>query len=470
MFLTSVTILVLCACTGTKKEALKDEPEKGGQKERLSQFAGDHGTVWKDSWLQKTAGGDTIQVDINADVIIPETSRMSVVEVSKYDFNSENKKHVAEALFDGDVYYGDVEKLPKSEIKRLLEEAREDLQDSSEIWQENLSGQTSEENDQSYKEDIERQLEEKQAQVGKYEKMLAEAPDEYVKLQGNDYQGKRYVGKKDDIWYSLDFADQSIRISSLEQEDIFPDRVKGKDGFVSFFAKQKEEDMENECELDRQEAEQLARDFTRKAGFSELLLKETRDLVWTFARNGRLGDEERFADGWMFSFAAGADEVAFDSFGVEGEDIYRVGKEEYQAEKKYSLYCSMNVYVTERGVIEVNYYYPIDVQSVTPGVKLLSLKDIKEIVKNNMDEYAGFYIEKGKGLVGAIRFTYMELVYYRLSDPDHADRFTYIPAWRLRRDGNQQLYYIVNAMDGSVIRDWESTWDLSEEWLYSHID
>lgn len=31
--------------------------------------------------------------------------------------------------------------------------------------------------------------------------------------------------------------------------------------------------------------------------------------------------------------------------------------------------------------------------------------------------------------------------------------------------GNQQLYYIVNAIDGSVIRDWESTWDLSEDWV-----
>lgn len=125
----------------------------------------------------------------------------------------------------------------------------------------------------------------------------------------------------------------------------------------------------------------------------------------------------------------------------------------------------MEIYVTDRRVIEVSYYNPVVIQSVIPVVKLLSLKEIKVIVKDGMEEYAGFYIDKGKWLVGAIRFTNMELVYYRTDDPDDENRFTYIPAWRLRKNGNQQLYYIVNAIDGSVIRDWESTWDLSEDWV-----
>ena len=232
------------------------------------------------------------------------------------------------------------------------------------------------------------------------------------------------------------------------------------DGYVSYFPK-KQEEVENECELKRKEAEKLARDFTQKLGFSGLVLKETKDLLWHLAPNGSPGEGEYFADGWAFSFSAGVDDVAFDSFGVEGDDIYRVGKEEYPAKKKYSLYCSMEIYVTERGVIEVSCQTPIEIQSVTPGVKLLPLKEIKGIVK----EYAEFYIDKGKGLVGAINFTYMELVYYRMDDPGNEDCFTYIPAWRLRKSGNQQLYYIVNAIDGSLIRDWESTWHLSEDWV-----
>ena len=467
MLMLSMVILVLCACAGGEKKSSDDNLEQEEEnKEVLSQFAEDDGTTWKDSWMEKTASGDSIQVDINASVVIPSLSRMSTVEVSKYDFSNENKKHVAEAVFDGEIYYGDVEKLPKSELKSLLGEAREDLQESYENWQGNLNEQDSEENDESYKADIERNLEKKETQVERYEELVRNAPDEYVRIQGNDYQGERYIGERDGIQYSLDFADQSIWISPLVREDIFPDKVKGAGDYVSYFPKQKDEKLDNECEMERKDAEQLARDFTRKLGFSELVLKETRDLVWDVPQNGRLSGGERFADGWSFSFAAGVDDVAFDSFGVEGDDIYRVGHEEYQAEKKYSLYCSMNICVTDRGVIEANYYNPIEIQSVTPGVKLLSLKNIKQIIRNSMGEYAGFFIDKGKRLVGAIRFSYLELVYYRLSDPDNEDRFTYIPAWRLRRDGNQQLYYIVNAMDGSVIRDWESTWNLSEDWLY----
>lgn len=113
----------------------------------------------------------------------------------------------------------------------------------------------------------------------------------------------------------------------------------------------------------------------------------------------------------------------------------------------------------------MSYYNPVVIQSVIPGVKLLSLKEIKGIVKDGMKEYAGFCIDKGKWLVGVIRFTNMELVYYHMDDPDDENRFTYIPAWRLRKNGNQQLYYIVNAIDGSVIRDWESTWNFSEDWV-----
>lgn len=463
----SLVLLTLPACGGSEKDVSDRTSEQGEEKgELLSQFAEDDGATWKESWEEKTADGDSIVVEIAASIVIPRIPRMSTVEVRKYDFNSENKKKVAEAVLGDEIYYGDIDKLPRSELEKLLEQEREALQESNESWQEILEeGNLYESADyETYKASVKKDLEDQKSRVEKYEEMVRKAPDEYVTIRENDFQGERYIGKRDDIQYCLDFSDHSINFSPLEQEDVYPDRAKGFDGYVSYrFGEQ--EGLKNECNRQKKEAEELARDFMQKMGFAELVLKEAKDLVWDLSRKGNPGGNECFADGWKFSFAAGADGVAFDSFGTEGDSVYRVGNEEYPAKKNYPLGCSMEIYVTDRGVIEAGYYSPIEIQSVTPGVKLLPLKDIKEIVRSSMGEYAQFYIDKGKKLVGAIRFTYMELVYYRLDDPDDKNKFTYIPAWRLRRSGDQQLYYIVNAIDGSVIRDWESTWSLSENWV-----
>lgn len=91
----------------------KSEENKSGQEKEergvLSQFAEDNGTIWKESWTVETAGGDSVSVDVNADITVPKLSRMSTVEVTKYEFNQENKKKVAEAVFGEEIYYGEEE-------------------------------------------------------------------------------------------------------------------------------------------------------------------------------------------------------------------------------------------------------------------------------------------------------------------------------------------------------------------------
>ncbi len=447
----------------------KSEENKSGQEKEergvLSQFAEDNGTIWKESWTVETAGGDSVSVDVNADITVPKLSRMSTVEVTKYEFNQENKKKVAEAVFGEEIYYGEEEKLPGFELEKLLEQERKDQQ----------------EREEEYEDGSDKKLQKGRERIKKYEEMMRNAPNDYVKLKKDDFQGERFIGERNGIQFSLTFDEDEtdlpelsehmeISVSPLEQEDIFPEKARKKNAFVSYLPGDMigdGEELKNECAVPREDAERQAKDFIQKMGFSDLILRETNNLVWAVSENGKRDERTLFADGWTFDFVAGTDGVAFDSFGVEGDSVYRIGEEEYPAAKKYSLNCNMHVFVTERGVIEAVYFSPVESQTVTPGVKLLSLKDIKEIVKNNMQEYAQFYIDKGKKKVGSIRFNYLELVYYRLDDPDNENRFTYIPAWRLRKNGDQQLYFIVNAMDGSVIRDWESTWRLSADWRFS---
>lgn len=468
IILSSIFIFALSSCTD-RETAPPDQPSRTEEKDGvLSQFAEDDGTIWNESWMEETASGYSIGVDIDAVINVPEISRMSTVEVRKYDFSSENKRKLAETVFDGEIYYGDTERMPRSELRKLLDKDRTELQYRKEELQEEMDEPDGEDGSDSYATDLKKRIDELGDEIENYEKMLDKASESYTKLKENDYQGERFVGEREGILFCLDFTGHSIQITPIENESVCPDKIKGSDGDVSYSAVNRK-DSTNECGINREEAEECARNFIQKMGFSEMLLKEDKDLewdVWDASKEENI--HEGYIYGWMFCFSVGVDGVAFDSFGVEGADTYFIGEEEYQAEKKYSLDCTMNLYVTDLGVIGATYYNPIEVQTVIPGVKLLPLKDIKEIVKNNLAEFGEFYLDKVGRRQGKIRFTNVELVYYRLSDPNNKDYFTYIPAWRLRRNGSddQQLYYIVNAMDGSVIRDWESTWTLTNEWLY----
>ncbi len=459
----SALVFALVSCVNDNG---KSEENKSGQTKEesgvLSQFAEDDGTIWKESWTVETAGGEAVSVDVNAGIIVPKISRMSAVEVTKYEFNQENKRKVAEAVFGKEIYYGEEEKLPGFELEKLLEQARKDQK----------------EREEEYGADSEKKLQKGRERIKKYEEMMRNAPNDYVILKNNDFQGNRFIGERNGIQFSLAFEEyeidslecMEIQVAPLEREDIFPEKARKKNAFVSYQPGDltgDRKELKNECAVSIEDAERQAKDFIQQMGFSDLFLRETNNLVWDVSEEGKGDTRTLFADGWAFNFAAGTDGLAFDSFGVEGGSVYRIGDEEFPATKKYSLNCNMHVFVTERGVIGAEYYSPVEMQTVTPGVKLLSLKDIKEIVKNNMQEYAQFYIDKGKKKAGPIRFNYLELVYYRLDDPDNENQFTYIPAWRLRKNGDQQLYFIVNAMDGSVIRDWESTWMLSAQWRFS---
>lgn len=471
----SVLMLVLSACGDEKNPADNtSEPKKEG--EVLSQFAEDDGTMWEEEWEIKTASGDAVKAVVSATVRVPRISQMSTVEVKKYELNSENKKRIAEAVFDGEIYYGDEEKLPRAELQKLLDQEQEDQKSMEESWEESWEMYKEEwADDEELLKQTEREHETELAEVGdrikKYEEMVRKAPEDYQVIKENDYQGDRYIGEKDGVLFSLEFEETSVYFSPFNREEVFPEKAKGFDGFVSDAVgaetSQQMENLKNECSIEKADAEKMARGFMQKAGFSDMVLEGTKDLLWDMSPNGRIDERECLADGWVVEFGVGTDGVAFDSFGIQGGDTYQIGNEQYPAEEKYPLGCHLYIQITDQGIIRLEYYAPVEVQSVTPEVKLLPLKDIKEIIKNGMGGYAQFCLDRSKGLMSAVRFNYMELVYYRMSDPEDENRFTYVPAWRLRKGGSegQQLYYIVNAIDGSEIRDWESTWTLSVDWI-----
>lgn len=191
-----------------------------------------------------------------------------------------------------------------------------------------------------------------------------------------------------------------------------------------------------------------AKEFLNQTGFSGMVVTDTVEV----------------ADGYRISFEAGMDGLSFPSFGTEHTgyiSIDREGRKENHSFGRYSLDCRAEVEVNGDGVVRATWNNPIVVTSIVSGVKLLSFDNIKSMAKIGLEKYAA-YVHNAKGF--HLVFNRMELVYYRLSDPDDVHAFSYIPAWRLRNNQNHQIMFAVNAIDGSVLKDcWGEELNIEEE-------
>lgn len=385
-----IGIFALSACSAGENGGT-ERRESGQKKESsagLSQFAEEKGETWQDSWSEETASGSTVRVNVLAETVVPDLKQMSTVEVCPYEFNEENRKKLADALFDS----------------------------------------------------------------------------------GWERTEKKYYGTRDGIEYELDAADvdekgSNIFFSAKERKDIYPERVKGKGDFY-YWPVEEENGSENECKLTKEEADKIARALLQKTGFSDLIQIDAKVLQWEEHANDENGEPldlgesaEQFNDGWYFTYGQGADGVAFNEFAVHREPIH--GDDEEVTTEGYSEDCLIRVFITDRGVIEVDFGSLLEIHSITPGVKLLPLDEIKKIMKSEIKQLAEFNVTKRKKYT--MKFEFLELVYYRVTDPENANQFTYIPAWRLRDHMGYEPPFVVNAMDGSVVNDWEETWKIVKD-------
>ena len=454
MLMFTAGMLILSACSGGEADEEVQEQKKESNVS-LSQFASENGETWGDSWSTDTASGASMDIKVNALIEVPELKQMSTVEVQKLDFNEENKKKIAEAIFDGELYYYDEEHLPVTQIRELLD-----------TWQKN----------KRFKE----VAEEAEERVKKYEKLLKEAPDDFVKVEG-DYKSDRYMGKRDGVQYYLEFDDthdseEHISMSPYNpypghsgNQDVRPDELKDEEN-VLFSSADIGLESENKCKVTKAEAEKTARELLQKAGFTDLILTKEQTLEWTWGGINADEDERNYRiDGWCFTFSPSAEDAPLSDY-VEfydyfGNAVWNASETEATVDPRFSPDCSYTVHITDKGVIGVGISNPIMILSSTPGVKLLPLDNIKTIIMNEIGGFLGFIQEEKK--ISNISYNRLTLGYYRVSNPEHKDQYTYVPAWRLWHNSGNNLSFVVNAMDGSVIEDWaEKRTVVSREELY----
>lgn len=392
----------------------------------LSQFQ-------EEKWSTHVSGED-IDVTISAQISVPKAEEMSVIEVSHPKADAEYRKEIFQKIFgDSVVYYFDDAHAFPADIQNRIH--------AEEIYIENIEPYLDATASQDFDVDeVQMQIQQANERIRRYQEYLANATGELTVAQ-NYEQDIPYVGYVDDVLYKIEVSEESgtgIQISFFpyQSADVCPDDLEGKEGL---YCSSDDAGGDNQCQMSETEAKKIAEDYCMDKGFENLLVTETKTLVWRW-------NDGSCVNGYEFWLEPGYDGIAFPSFGSEDTYIYLrncVG---------YSMENLCKVWVTDKGVIGLEYRNPIAIDSVTEGVPLLSLECIQQIMK---DEVSDNY-EKYEFANNAPFYNCMDLIYLRIKDEQQANTYSYIPAWRLSYFANDYYNYsvFVNAMDGTIIYLW----------------
>lgn len=421
--------------------------ENNNGKKSVSQFADEEN--WNEVWTVDEGVEDPVEITIDAEVTIPEAEEMSVVEVRVPEFDVKFKEHAVKTLFEGnDVYYNDLEHLPKKELEELYMENKE--------WYESATTE------------MERETARKHMQ--EYEKLLENASDTYT--LADSYEVDEYIGEVNGITYELWVSDfygetgwdinaQWFNFYAANIEEICPDEYEGYTHYMEhrYMTCDRYTNVgENECDISIEDAEKVARDLLKELGLEYPVLAYTKPLIWG---DSTLSDENMYdwpANGYAFTFEYGVDEVSFTGLGTNYDYVNLVNSEADEV-PQYSMMATASVYVTEKGVIDLHAYSPVETVDISESVELLPLDTIKEIMKEKITtEYEDF---RFINLMAAneLTFDHMELIYFRVRDTGNSKQYSYVPAWRLTSQIGDAVQnnlsirnpVVINAIDGTLI-------------------
>lgn len=283
------------------------------------------------------------------------------------------------------------------------------------------------------------------------------------------YPVTKYTGLLPNEWYDLD-----AEPTTLENIYYLPDDINlRREGYthakyyaLSEWSLTGEESTaikeKNTCSMSQEEAEAVEQEFILKAGFSMYQKADTSDLLWYYSS----GDKEDcyIKDGYMVTF-----ELA-DDMGIlmgENEGDYKEFMD-LRSDRIPSLKVCVDVYVADEGVFDLRIENPVRVVNTTKISSFLSFDAIKNILRNSFEEnFEKTYVisDAFANTQEKLYINSIELIYFRVKNPETEGIYSYIPAWRFCRrmkvggDEEKVIYspVIINAIDGTVI-------DLREQW------
>lgn len=469
-----ITALTLAAFTGCGDEEKKvdyniegfseeigesENPAQVGGKSGLTQFA--EKEIWEET-LQVKVGefewnGDLLDthmtLNVDAQIMVPQTEQMSVVEVEEPELDAEYRERMAEKFFDsGNIYYGDATHLPKRELQEIQNYldrgGKISVTPADYAFTTNVIAQKLE---------------------ALYDALdhIEEASDIYTLVE--QYTTDEYIGTYEGRMYRLIFAECPGNKNNLFQRrkqmtwsvkdlyEVCPEKYKEVDN-LECSPWMLGDWVENQCVLSEEEALKEAESFVEGLGLDYPVHSCTFPLLWGTPPKyvtEESASEDWGVSGYVFCFDLGVDDTSFVSYGIE-EDYGCFGEHE-DGIAEYSMEARLQIYVTDQGVIKVIADNPMEITGISEGVELLPLDTVKSIMKETMNEQweilafsRGLYINC---------FDEMELIYFRISDKANPNKYSYVPVWRLgsvtrnplKNKISIEIPVLINAIDGSFI-------------------
>lgn len=469
--------LIVCLCGCQQGKSVSEE-----EKDTVKDTAKDSAAVWEDKWTAEFEDGNSIPVEMKCEINAGEKQPDSVVDVQPFEINSQSKERMAKAVFGDAVYLYDLENMCQADLQKrlareeaILKKAAKKLEDLQEV--ETEEGIT-------YKHKTTKEL---KGRVDQIKKFLKTAPEQPVPAQDGEYTSDSYMGLIDEVAFRLEFnrdvnrmydfydnagdvldsseAARTIELLPVDAMDFAPEEFEGTEKVSGDYFGISDQAF-NDCKLSEEEAEQKAVDMLQKLGFTNMVKTSVSGLAWKDVdSNERIGS---VVNGYVFYFQTG----------VEGNILNTI--KEALVDLDYGEEM-VQVQVADKGVVRVIMDAPIQVDSITPDVKLLELKDIEDILRTQMpsyvEEYQRIYDERyqeylegleekersllrededekeNAPLVNGFKGTYLQRVYCRINNPQKEWHYTFIPAWELTGfNGEKELVRLyINAIDGGFI-------------------
>lgn len=424
-------MLVMAALTGCgKEEAAYDEGAAAKEQEAFTESSSlllrDMLGVGNETKWKERVEGMNGTIEIDADLVIPDTEYLYTMEAEKYYVTAEDKKRIVEYFADADTIKVDKESVP----------TKENLQKQMEINGETIS--ILEEG--GYAADALR------LPLYRYEQERLKALFENAKTadeiseEPGDYSEDFYIGSKGDIDYTFSFyADESRNRSAW--------RVEGHIDGEFYDAWSLHADQDNQCSMTKEEAEQKALKICEELGLPDMAVAITYDVEW-LADNSFPKDEDEIVynpemdvNGYAVWLGRAVDGVPTEISRYFDEDKY------LDIEKETLPYSTERVQVilTDDGILGVFYQGILTDGEMGEPVKVLSLNRIKEIYREELKKVDA---ERGLGERRMLKLTYMKVV-----DENNPNKFRFIPAWNL------------SVWDEMTVEQYESTVTFCSIWI-----
>lgn len=443
---------------GTEEKEKKDTADSEENKLLPGSLAQELGAreKWVTEWAIQKDTGSSKGISVNAEVKVPDTEAMQVTKITKKQFQTEEKKKIAEALFDeGSIIFVGNEGY---ETREEIAEAIADLQ------QEVREAENTEENMEDY---VDMSLDEIDH--------LQELYDNFEEVEQGDYSVSIFRGTANGQPYTLQF-EQSVPVYETDKENeenesaveeikepvisFKPDYeavlYDGKEGVAYGLDASEGEFGENQATKTKEQAEAEIRSFCENMGITGMEVETCYDLNWAQLVDNGAGEYEYepfLCDGYMFILRRNingcfqAKEICYGTLLINSH--------------LSNLPEMLKICITDEGIIDLQYDSPAQVDSVmTKQAELLSFDQVKSVLTEQGTEFFGTSLNSQ----GVTFLEHMDLTYMRIEDSKEKGTYYLLPVWRLYQfdqfDMNNGFYevapkiinaIVINAINGNAI-------------------